>query len=90
MLYMIIETFQDGDPVPVYRRLRDSGRQLPGGLTYVDSWVTIDMTRCYQVMECDDRKLLEQWMSQWEDLVEFEVVPVMRSSEATSRIADRL
>lgn len=87
---MIIEEFRDGDPVPVYRRLRESGRQLPAGLTYVGSWVTEDLTRCYQVMECEDCRVLDEWMSLWEDLVQFELVPVVESSEAASRIANRL
>ena len=67
MLYMIIERFKNRDPVPVYRRFRDQGRMAPEGLTYVSSWVTEDMSRCYQVMECDDRRLLEQWMTRWSD-----------------------
>ena len=90
MLYLIIEDFRGGDAVPVYRRYRDSGRLAPEGLNYVTSWVTPDLKRCYQVMECDDRSLLEEWMSRWEDLVQFEVVPVIRSSEATSLVAPRL
>lgn len=90
MLYMIIEDFRDGDSVPVYRRFRDSGRQAPEGLTYVASWVTSDLGRCYQVMECDDRTLLDEWMSRWADLVHFEVIPVITSAEAAVAIAPRL
>src|SRR5438093_345428 len=82
MLYMIIEHFRDGDPVPVYRRLRDEGRLVPQGLRYVASWVTEDFRRCFQIMECEDRALLAQWTARWEDLIEFEVIPVVRSSEA--------
>ena len=59
MLYMIVERFRNGDPVPVYRRFRDHGRRLPDGLAYVASWVTLDMTTCYQVMECEERRLLD-------------------------------
>ena len=86
MLYMIIERFRGGDPQPVYRRFRDRGRLAPEGLTYVTSWVTGDLTRCYQVMECDDRRLLEEWMSHWQDLVEFEVIPVVTSAEAATAV----
>ncbi len=89
MLYMIIEHFK-GDPVPVYRRFRDRGRLAPDGLTYVNSWVTADLQRCYQVMECDDRRLLQEWIDQWKDLVDFEVVPVVTSAEAASAMAPRL
>jgi Protein of unknown function (DUF3303) len=90
MLYMIIERFKDGDPVPVYRRFRERGRQLPDGLTYVASWVTLDTTMCYQLMECEDRALLEQWIARGSDLVDFEVIPVITSAEAVERIAPRL
>ena len=90
MLYMIIESFKNGDPVPVYRRFRDHGRLAPEGLQYVSSWVTSDMTRCYQLMECEDRRLLEQWIARWSDLVDFEVVPVITSAQAAERIAPRL
>jgi hypothetical protein len=87
---MIIERFKNRDPVPVYRRFRDKGRMAPEGLTYVSSWVTEDMSRCYQVMECDDRRLLEQWMTRWNDVTDFEVIPVVTSAQAVERIAPRL
>jgi len=87
---MIIERFKNGDPVPVYRRFRDQGRMAPEGLTYVSSWVTEDMSRCYQVMECDDRRLLEQWMTRWSDVTDFEVIPVVTSAQAVERIRPRL
>jgi Protein of unknown function (DUF3303) len=90
VLYMIIERFKNRDPVPVYRRFRDKGRMAPEGLQYVSSWVTEDMDRCYQVMECDDRRLLEQWMTRWSDVTDFEVIPVVTSAQAVERIAPRL
>ena len=90
MLYMIIETFRGGDAVPVYRRFRDRGRLAPDGLRYVSSWVTADLRRCYQVMECDDRTLIDAWTAQWNDIVDFEVIPVMTSAEASSLVAPRL
>jgi len=89
MLFMIIEHFGGGDPGPVYARFRERGRLAPGGLDYLGSWVTSDLTRCYQVMECDDRSLLDQWMAQWADLVRFEVVEVMTSAEAADVTAPR-
>ena len=90
MLYMIIESFKHGDPVPVYRRFRAEGRLAPEALTYVSSWVTADMTTCYQLMECEDRAVLEEWIARGSDLVDFEVVPVITSAEAVERIAPRL
>ncbi|HVO25799.1 MAG TPA: DUF3303 family protein [Candidatus Margulisiibacteriota bacterium] len=90
MLYMIIESFKHGDPVPVYRRFRDEGRLAPPGLQYVASWVTSDITTCYQLMECEDHLLIEQWIARWSDLADFEVVPVITSAQAVERIAPRL
>ncbi|HEX4932245.1 MAG TPA: DUF3303 family protein [Gemmatimonadaceae bacterium] len=88
--FMIIERFRHGDPLPVYRRFRDSGRLAPDGLRYVDSWVTHDLATCYQVMECDDRALLDAWIAAWDDLVEFEVLPVHTSAEARAIVAPEL
>ena len=90
MLCMVIETYRGGDALPVYRRLRDQGRQLPEGIRYVSSWVTADLQHCYQVVECDDLARLGQWTARWEDLVEFEVLPVMTSAEAAAAVAPRL
>jgi hypothetical protein len=90
MLYMIIETFRGDDALPVYRRFRDHGRLAPDGLRYVSSWVTADLRRCFQVMECDDPALLAEWMARWDDLVDFEVVPVMTSAQAAAAVAPRL
>ena len=89
MLYIVIENFRDGDARPVYRRFRDQGRLAPDGLKYVASWVTQDLRRCFQVMECDDPSLLEQWMARWKDLTEFEVIPVITSAEAVAAVALR-
>jgi hypothetical protein len=86
MLYMIIEHFRDGNPRPVYERFRERGRLAPDGLRYVGSWVTADLHRCYQVMESDDRALLDQWITAWSDLVQFEVVPVLTSAEASAQV----
>jgi hypothetical protein len=90
MLYMIIENFRDGDARPVYRRFRDRGRLAPDGLRYVSSWVTSDLRRCYQVMECDDVALVEEWMRQWQDIVDFECIPIMTSAEAATAVAPNL
>ena len=89
MLFMIIEHFEGGDPTRVYRRFREQGRLAPAGLDYLGSWVTSDLTRCYQAMECADRSLLDEWMAQWSDLVRFEVVEVMTSADAAAAVAQR-
>ena len=88
-LFMVIEHFRNGDAAPVYRRFREKGRLAPEGLTYVSSWIDEGLSTCYQVMETADRRLLEEWMSNWKDLVEFEVHPVMTSQEAAQRVAAR-
>jgi hypothetical protein len=90
LLYMIIEHFKNQDPVPVYRRFRDRGRLAPEGLRYVSSWVDEKLERCFQLMEAEDRKHLEEWIVNWNDLVEFEVYPVISSNEAAERISSRL
>ena len=90
MLYMVIEHFRNGDAAPVYRRFRDQGRLAPAGLRYVASWVTGDLGHCYQIMECDDPSLVAQWTARWEDLIEFEVIPVVTSAEAVAAVAPRL
>ena len=90
MIYMVIETFRNGDPVPVYQRFRERGRQMPDGVEYLGSWVTQDLLRCFQVMACDDRLLLDQWMANWDDLVNFEVIPVITSAEATAMLIPNL
>lgn len=82
---MVIERFRNGDPGPIYRRFREHGRLMPDGLRYISSWITADLTLCYQVMECDDRRLLEEWMARWSDLMEFEVVAVVTSAEAAAQ-----
>jgi Protein of unknown function (DUF3303) len=81
---MVIETFTQGAR-PVYERARDRGRVLPEGLRYVDSWVETGLARCFQLMETDDPSLFERWTSQWDDLAEFEIVPVLASAEAAAR-----
>jgi hypothetical protein len=89
MLYLVVEHYRNGDPAPVYRRFRERGRLMPDGVRYVGSWVTRDLAHCYQVMESDDRALLDRWMARWADLVDFEVIPVMTSAEAAAVAAEK-
>jgi uncharacterized protein DUF3303 len=86
MRYLVIERFRNGDPAPVYQRFHDRGRMAPPGLVYAGSWITEDLTTCYQIMKCDDRDLLDQWMANWRDIVDFEVLPVLTSAEVQERI----
>ena len=84
---MIVERFRNGDARPVYARFRERGRLAPEGVRYVTSWVSDDLTTCWQVMECEERAMLDEWIARWDDLVEFEVQPVITSAEAAERVA---
>jgi Protein of unknown function (DUF3303) len=88
MLFMVIESFRDNDMVPVYQRLRESGRSLPEGLEYVDSWVEANFSRCFQLMRCDELKAIQAWILKWRGAgVTFEIVPVVTSAETRTVIA---
>ena len=91
MLFMVIERFRDNDMIPIYRRVRDAGRALPDGLKYVDSWVEPNFSRCFQLMECDDLRLFQEWTLQWRDFgVSFEIVPVVPSAQTREVVAPYL
>jgi hypothetical protein len=87
MLFMVIERNREGKAKAVYDRFREKGRMLPAGLRYLDSWVEASYDRCFQLMECDDPNLFQQWVAEWQDLVAFEIIPVVRSTEAAEVIA---
>jgi hypothetical protein len=88
--YMVVEHFKNKDAVPVYRRFREWGRMTPEGLVHISSWVDESLARCFQLMETGDRALLDAWMANWSDLVDFEIHPVITSKEAADRVASRL
>jgi hypothetical protein len=81
MLYMVVERFKDTSEI--YRRLRAKGRMMPEGLTYISSWIDHDLKTCWQVMETEEFVLLERWIDNWKDLMNFEIVPVRTSAEVT-------
>lgn len=85
---MIIERFRNDDMVPVYQRVQKAGRMLPEGLEYVDSWIESNFARCFQLMRCDDLRLLQEWVLQWRGAgVTFEIVPVVPSRETREVVA---
>ena len=88
MLYMVVEIFKNSDAAPVYERFRESGRLAPEGLNYISSWVDDRLERCFQLMETDDRALLDKWISHWKDIVDFQVFPVITSAEAAARVKE--
>lgn len=91
MLFMVIERFRDNDMLPIYQRLQEGGRQLPAGLKYIDSWVEPNFSRCFQLMECSDARLLQEWVLQWRGFgVTFEIVPVVGSKDTRDVVAPHL
>jgi hypothetical protein len=90
MLFMVIENFRDQDGKAVYRRFRDKGRLTPDGLEFVGSWVEANLGRCFQLMECDDVTLLQRWVVEWSDLVDFEIVPVVPGKAVAEALSGQL
>jgi len=90
MLFMVIENFRNQDAKAVYRRFRDKGRLTQEGLTFVGSWVEADLGRCFQLMECDDVTLLQRWVAEWSDLVDFEIVPVVPGRDVADALSGQL
>jgi hypothetical protein len=90
MLFMVIERFKNRDAAAVYRRFGEEGRMMPEGLKYVGSWIEANFDRCFQLMECDDARLFQQWVIKWQDLIEFEIVPVVPSKETAEAITPTL
>jgi len=86
MVYMIIEYYHPGKIKELYRRFDEKGRMLPEGVHYINSWINEDVTVCYQVMESDSVDKLHDWISNWNDIVDFQVIPVISSAEARSRV----
>jgi hypothetical protein len=88
MLFMVIERFKDADAVAaVYQRFREKGRMMPEGLEYVGSWIDAGFERCFQLVQCDDPRLIQQWVLRWHDLADFEIVPVVASKETAEVVA---
>ncbi|MGH6830434.1 MAG: DUF3303 domain-containing protein [Dongiaceae bacterium] len=90
MLFMVIEDFRGRDRKAIYRRFRDRGRLMPDGLSFLNSWVAADMSRCFQLMEADDVTLFQRWVAEWCDLAEFEIVPVTAGKDAAAALAPGL
>lgn len=90
MLFMVVEDFRGHDRKSIYRRVRDKGRLIPEGLTYVGSWISADMGRCFQLMEAEDITLFQRWAAEWCDLAEFEIVPVTPSKDTAAALASHL
>ena len=79
MKCMVIETFKPGKTDEVYKRFKKMGRLLPSGLKYIDSWLSVDRTKCFQLKETEKFELFAKWISNWNDLTDFEINPVENS-----------
>jgi hypothetical protein len=90
MLFMVIETFRNQDAKAVYRRFRDHGRMLPDDVTFVGSWVAADLGRCFQLMQAADITLLQRWVAEWSDLIDFEIVPVVAGKDTAAALGGQL
>lgn len=86
MLYMIIEKFHPAKVKELYKRFDEKGRMLPDGVHYINSWIDEQVSICYQVMESDSDEKIHDWISYWNDLADFEVIPVISSAEAKEKI----
>jgi hypothetical protein len=87
MFFMVVETFRNQDAGAIYRRLREKGRMMPDGLTFVSSWVAADLSRCFQLMEANDITLLQRWITGWSDLMAFEIVPVVAGKDTAQALS---
>jgi hypothetical protein len=90
MQFMVVETFRNQDAKAIYRRLRDKGRMMPENLEFVASWVSADLDRCFQLMEADDITLFQRWISEWSDLMSFEIVPVVSGNDTAEALTGQL
>ena len=90
MLFMMIGNYRNQDAKTVYRRFRDKGRMMPDGLKFVSRYVSADLGRCFQLMEADDVALLQRWVAEWSDLVEFEIVPVVAGKDTAAALANQI
>jgi hypothetical protein len=90
MQFMVVETFRNQDGKAIYRRLRDKGRVMPENLQFVASWVSADLSRCFQLMEADDITLLQRWIAEWSDLMSFEIVPVVSGKDTAEALMGHL
>jgi hypothetical protein len=90
MLFMVVEDFRGRDPKAIYRRFRDKGRMMPDGVRFHGSWVSADMSRCFQLMQSDDVTLLQRWVAEWADLAGFEIIPVVSGQETAEALISHL
>ena len=90
MFYMVIERFKENAAPEIYQRFRKSGRIMPKGLEYISSWIDLDFKTCWQLMQTEDFALFDQWIDNWRDLSDFQIIPVRTSAEAAEIMNQKL
>ncbi|HEY5826486.1 MAG TPA: DUF3303 family protein [Cyclobacteriaceae bacterium] len=86
MHFLIIEKFRAGKMKILYQRYDEKGRMMPEGVNFVSSWINEDVTICYQVMESESLEKLKEWINNWNDLADFEIIPVITSAQAKAKV----
>lgn len=86
MLYMIIERFHKDKIKELYERFDKKGRMMPDGVNYVNSWIDENIETCWQVMESESMEKLREWIDNWKDLADFEIIPVMTSAQTKEKV----
>lgn len=62
---------------------------MPDGVSYVNSWVAEDGNTCYQINEAESEELLHEWAASWNDVTDFEFIPVISSQEMSDKMAKK-
>jgi len=87
--YLVIENYKPGKTKDIYDRFALKGRMLPTGVEYVDSWIEENLQKCYQIMRSESLEKIDEWIACWNDLVDFEVIPVLSSAEVAEKMNNR-
>lgn len=74
--FMVVEKFKPNCFQENYTRFNEKGRMLPEGLYYLNSWVNEEQSICFQLMESNDIALFNKWIEKWNDLTDFEIIPI--------------
>jgi hypothetical protein len=85
MLFMLIGHFRR-----TFASARSSSpieaQPSPPDLKYFGSWVDVSLSRCFQVVDCDDLAALQRWAARWRHCVDFELVPIVPAPDAVAAL----
>ena len=65
-------------------RFMEAGAPPPEGVTIVGRWFTAGHNRGYMVVESEEHKTLFRFASEWSDIVDFSIEPLVTVEEAAS------